>query len=190
MKQRDVLFISPFLILWLVFGLYLFLPSPTIPDLPNSIKSVEDGDTKQVPGVSAYYNNYSREQVLAFYKSVFSHSALANVPLPTYSLNHPPIYAKQRIRQEIKVWYFEELVHPFRESLYVAGWTPALAEASLGIKYSPLYLDQYDGNIYYQKTTIRIVPTSLLHRLVIYVLTTALLFGFYWLIKQLMSKRA
>ena len=36
---------------------YLLTPTPIILDLPNSLKSIEPGDTIQIPNVKAFYNN-------------------------------------------------------------------------------------------------------------------------------------
>lgn len=169
-------------ILWIIFGLYLFLPISEIQPLPNALKSNEPGDTVQVPNVSAYYNNYTRQQVMDFYKKQFCCSSFFDIPLPTVTLSHPPEYAKQRIRDEVLSWYFEELVHPFRESLYVSGWTPALAQYSMNIRYDPI---EKDGVIYYQKTSVRIMPTPLWKRLVVYAATTGILIGFYVVIQRI-----
>lgn len=161
---------------WVIGVVYVLLPAPRIVDMPNTFKSDESGDTVQVPGVSAFYNNLSRQQAVAYYQQQFCCSTLLQIPLLTYNLNHPPQYAKERIRDEIKAWYFEELVHPFRESLYVSGWTPALAQYSLGIKYEPL---DKGSTVYYQKTTIRQMPTSAFNRLLVYLLFTLCLIGCY-----------
>jgi len=108
------------IILWFV---YLILPAPSeIPALPQSLKSTEPGDTVQIPGISAYYTNLSRQEVINFYQSYYSYSSLFNIPLLTYRLNHPPEYFKELIRQTQQVTYFEEIVHPMRESLLIAGF--------------------------------------------------------------------
>jgi len=119
---------------WLIIGIfisiYLVLPGPKLPppDLPTqagspeSLKSTEPGDTIQLPRISAYYTNKSRAEAVSFYQNYFSHSSLLNIPLFTYRLNHPPEYVKQVIRDTAKSWYLEEIVHPFRESLFVNGY--------------------------------------------------------------------
>lgn len=167
-----------FLLIWLVFGIYLLLPSPTVPGLPNSIKSKEPGDTVQVSNVAAYFNNYSREQVIDYYKKEFNKIPVDGLVFPSITLNHPPLYAQERIRDQIKVWYFEEIVHPFRESLYIGGWTPALAQLSTGIKYAPIVYDlTYPPKVFYQKTTVRLMPSSIASRLSVYVLMTGAIVG-------------
>jgi len=108
------------LILW-VF--YLVLPAPVeLPPLPQSLKSTEPGDTVQILGISAYYTNLSRQEVINFYQSHYSRSSLFNLPLITYRLNHPPEYFRELIRATQQVTYFEEIIHPLRESLFVSGF--------------------------------------------------------------------
>lgn len=102
---------------------YLLLPPPSpLPSLPASLKSDEPGDTWQIPGIEAYYTDLTRDEVIHFYQSHYSSSSLFNIPLVTYRLDHPPEYAKQLIRQTQQASFFEEIVHPMRESLFVNGY--------------------------------------------------------------------
>ena len=103
---------------------YLVLPEPVIPNLPGALKSSEPGDTVQIPGVWAYYTNLSRREAIDFYKEAFFHSSFLKIPLPTYILNHPPEYARETIIDTHKNNFYEELVHPLRESLFISGWIP------------------------------------------------------------------
>ncbi len=56
-------------IIFLILGtIYLILPAPkNFPYLPNSIKSIEPGDTVQIANVSAYYTDTSRKEVVDYY---------------------------------------------------------------------------------------------------------------------------
>lgn len=113
---------SSILIVFLFFA-YLLLPPPTdLPSLPGSVKSTEPGDTLEIPGVSAYYTNLSRQEVLAFYQKNFSRSRFLGIPLLIYRLNHPPEYAKQIFQSTKQSSFLEEIVHPLRESLFVNGF--------------------------------------------------------------------
>jgi hypothetical protein len=107
----------------LVISLYLLLPGPKLPppDLPGSFKSDEPGDTYQISNVSAYYTNKSRKDVINFYTQYFFRSKILNIPLPGYRFNHPPEYARKVWIDTKKSFYLEELIHPFRESLFVNG---------------------------------------------------------------------
>lgn len=114
--------------IWLIIGIlisvYLVLPSPKLPppDLPESLKSTEPGDTVQLPRIAAYFTDKTRNEVLDFYTHYFSRSPFLGLPLPTYRLNHPPEYGKQVVRETTRSYYLEEIVHPFRESFFVNGF--------------------------------------------------------------------
>lgn len=112
------------LLIFYILGLiYLLLPSPPIPALPDSFKSDEPGDTGQIPNVvAAYYTNASREEVMRFYTDHFENSPYYNVPLIMYKFNHPPEYSKEVIVDTMESSFFEELVHPLREALFINGY--------------------------------------------------------------------
>lgn len=173
-----------FAVAWLGFGVYVLLPSPAIPELPNSVASGEP-DTRDVENLDAYYNNMTREQVIEFYKNSYNKTD-SGIRLPTYVLNHPPEYARQRVRDELFSWYLEEVVHPFRESLYVSGWTPALAQLSQKWKQTPL---EKNGQYYFQKTTIRSYPTTAVSRFLVYGLTTAAVLAMYFIARNLFAQK-
>ena len=107
-----------------IFSLYLILPGPSLPppDLPDSLKSDEPGDTIQLTNVSAYYTEKDRKSVIRFYQDYFSRSSFLNFPLLTINLNHPPELAKTIIKDTMQTYYLEELIHPFRESLFINGF--------------------------------------------------------------------
>jgi len=115
---------SLFFTFGIIFSLYLILPGPSLPppDLPDSLKSDEPGDTIQLINVSAYYTEKDRETVIKFYQDYFSRSSFLNIPLPTIRLNHPPETAKTIIKDTMQTYYLEELAHPLRESLFINGF--------------------------------------------------------------------
>ena len=102
--------IYPFLLI--IFNLlaiiYLISPTPTLPDLPNSVKSNLPGDTTQISHVTAYYTNMSRTEVMNFYKAYYT-------GLFRINLNHPPEKAKEIIVNTIPSYYLEEIVLPFKD---------------------------------------------------------------------------
>lgn len=108
------------IILWFVY--ILVPPPPEIPPLPQSQKSDDPNDMVLVPGITVYYTNLSREEIIKFYQDHYSNSNLFNLPLITYRLNHPPEYFRELTRQTQQATYFEEIVHPMRESLLVSGF--------------------------------------------------------------------
>ncbi len=122
-KMRRRFFLLFCFLFLLFFSFYLLLPDPAqLPPLPGALKSTEPGDTYQIPGIAAYYTDLSRQEVIAFYQQNYSRSRFLNLPLITYRLNHPPEYVKIIIRSTQQSSYFEEIVHPLRESLFVNGF--------------------------------------------------------------------
>lgn len=111
---------------------------------PQSVQSMEDADTES-PFRRAYFTNYTREQIVAHYKNQFRMQAL------TLELNYPPEDAQTLIRDQTRSAYLEELVHPFRESLYINGFIPQKAQDDIW----------YKGIHYEEKITIKYVPSSL-----------------------------
>ena len=164
MKSFLYFFLALFL---LVFLVYLLLPSPRIQPLPNSLKSQEPGDTWQVAGAAGYYTDMKRADVLNFYQQTFSLFFL-NFPFLGYRLNNPPEYAKQVIRNEITVSYFEEIVHPFRETLMVSGFEPSVYYKDRPSKIAQTAIFVGDEN-YFSKVTIRYLPTPIWKRLLLFV---------------------
>jgi len=102
---------------------YLVLPAPKkFPPLPQSVKSIEPGDTTQIANVSAYYTDLPRKEVVDFYFKYFSRSPFLGIPLITYKLNHPPERIREVLRETQQSTYVEEIVHPLRESVFVNGF--------------------------------------------------------------------
>lgn len=112
-----------FSIIFLLGTFYLSLPAPRdFPHLPQAVKSTEPGDTVQIANVSAYYTDMPRQEVIDFYFDYFSRSPFFKIPFPTYKLNHPPERIREVLRDTQRSTYVEELVHPFRESVFISGF--------------------------------------------------------------------
>jgi hypothetical protein len=139
---------------------YLFHPAPfdfpTPP--PGSVQSMEDADIES-PLRRAYFTNYTREQIVAHYKNQFRMSKL------TLELNYPPEDAMTLIRDQTRSAYLEELVHPFRESLYINGFIPQKAQDDIW----------YKGVHYEEKITVKYVPSSLIIRSIFAILTLVIM---------------
>ncbi|MEK7064618.1 MAG: hypothetical protein AAB973_03370, partial [Patescibacteria group bacterium] len=91
---------------------YLTLPAPSLPALANSARSDEPGDTVQHPDQSAYYTfRDSRPSILAELQQKFS---LADPfgKLFDYRLNYRPEEAGEFVRDQLRSYYLEEVVHP------------------------------------------------------------------------------
>jgi hypothetical protein len=164
-----------FLIILIVFNIlaiiYLVSPIPSLPDLENSVKSDLPGDTVQIANVSGYFTNLSRDKVMNFYKKYYQSVFRIN-------LNHPPEKAKEIIVDTIPSYYFEELVIPFKESLYINGFEwekDVFTKPEKRIKNKILY----QGKEYSTKITIRRFPVSIFNRLINFFITeTGIIFAF------------
>lgn len=159
--MRKILFLI--LIIFSAFFIgYLLLPAP-FKDFPapppNSVQSMEDADTES-PFRRAYFTNYTREQVVDHYKNQFRYRPL------TLELNYPPEDAQTLIRDQTRSYYLEELVHPFRESLYINGFIAQKAQDDIW----------YKGVHYEEKITIKYVPSNIVIRLFTAVMTLVLMF--------------
>ncbi len=176
-----------FLAIGIIISIYLIIPSPILPppDLPESPKSDEPGDTWQITNVSAYYTDKSRQTVINFYTQYFSKSPFLNIPLPTYRLNHPPEYAKQVFIDTKQSYYLEEIVHPLKESLFVNGFewendvfTPPQSRAQNALK--------FQDRIWKSKISLRWFYSPLLLNLIIFWASWVIL----WLIGKFFYQEA
>jgi hypothetical protein len=152
--------------------IYLISPTPVLPDLANSIKSDEPGDTIQLKNVSAYYTNMTRTEVINFYKAYYSGPF-------RIIINHPPEKSKEIIRDTIQSYYFEEFVLPFKESLYINGFeweNDVFTKTENRVKNKLLFKDKE----YKAKITIKTFPTSTSKRILAFLFTeSAIVFSLY-----------
>lgn len=149
--------------IYIVFSLtllfYVTLPDYDFPAPPaDSVQSKEPADM-ETPLRRAYFTNYTRAEVLGWYKAQFDYSSLGNIKLPTYLLNYPPEEAFGIIRDQTRSTFLQEIVHPFRETLFINGYEPAAGDDKNKII--------IDGTRWRQKIIIKYVPSSLILRLVI-----------------------
>lgn len=150
------------------FGFLVYLAIPVSFDFPtpppDSVQSKEDADV-ETPLRRAYFTNYTREQVIAHYKNQFRMKPF------TVELNYPPEDAQTLIRDQARSYYLEELVHPFRESVYINGFVAQVPKDDIW----------YKGVHYQEKITIKYVPSSLVVRTSFAVVTLAAMF---WMIHE------
>lgn len=140
-----------------VFLLYLLLPSLTFPQPPlGALQSEEPGDNES-PLRRAYFTDLGREEVMHYYQAEIAKSSLFSVPLPTYRLNYPPEEAKTIIRDQTRSTFLEEIVHPFRESVYINGFEPKSAKDTINIA----------GITWRQKIIVKLVPSNMVVRVVV-----------------------
>lgn len=165
-------FISLFIVFNICAIIYLIIPSPTLPDLVNSVKSDEPGDTVQIPNVSAFYTNMTRTEVINFYKAYYSGPF-------RIILNHPPEKSKEIIRDTIQSYYFQEFILPYKETLYINGFeweNDVFTKPENRVKNKLLFQDKE----YKAKITIRTFPTSIPKRLISFFITEGvIIFGLF-----------
>lgn len=152
------LFLLLYFLFSLVFLWYLAKVTPPFPTPPpGALQSMEPGDTETTLR-RAYFTNYTREQVMQHYKAQYNF-------LPIFRFNYPPEEAGRFIRELTRSSYLEELVHPFRTSLFINGFIPSVEKDVINIK----------GQHFEQKITIRLVESSRMARAIIGATTLLLL---------------
>jgi hypothetical protein len=153
-------------VLFCVAGLsYLSLPNFSFPKPPSdALQSQEPADSENVSIRRAYFTNYTRAEVLDWYRNEFKKSSFLGIPLPTYLLNYPPEDAQTIIRDQTRSTFLQEVVHPFRESVYINGFEPKDAKDTIII----------DNRNWRQKITVRFVPSPTWLRIGVFIATAAL----------------
>lgn len=152
--------ITIFVLFSTVLVFYIFLPNYSFPvPPPDALQSHEPADS-ETPLRRAYFTDFTRQQVLDWYENQMKHSSFLNLPMPTYLLNYPPEDAQTLIRIQTRSTFLEEIVHPFRESVYINGYEPAPDDQENAIN--------IDGKHWRQKIIIKSVPSSLFLRLSVF----------------------
>ena len=149
----------------IVFLIYLSVPNPSFPLSPNdALQSNEPGDTESTLR-RAYFTNETREEVLTHYESQFRGS-FVGLTIPQYRLNYPPEEAQIIIRDQTRSTFLEEIVHPFRESVYINGFEPKEEKDKIVIENRP----------WRQKIIVRYVPSNVFSRVIIGLFIITLLY--------------
>lgn len=142
---------------------YVSLPNFDFPEpLPLSLQSDEPAD-RETTFRRAYFTDMTRAEVLEWYKNQFNRSKVFNLPLPTLLLNYPPEESQAIIRDQTRSTFLQEIVNPFRETVFINGYEPKPDDDENKIV--------IDGKRYRQKIIIRYIPTNLYFRLLITALT-------------------
>lgn len=153
-----------YLFLSVFFLIYLILPSPDYPEaLSSSRQSTEPADVESDLR-RGYYTDLSRSDVMDHYHQAFSSQSFGIFILPTYRLNYPPEEAQTIIRDQTRSTFLEELVHPFRESIFVNGFEPTADKDVIVV----------DGYKWRQKIIVKYFPSSVTNRLLVGTLTLIL----------------
>ncbi len=145
---------------------YLTLPAPSLPALANSARSDEPGDTVQRPDQSAYYTNRNnRQEILSELQRKFS---LGNLNL-SYRLNYRPEEVGELVRDQLRSYYLEEVVHPLRESLFINVWEPTKSPFVIPKDQASQRM-YFKGVFYPVKVTLRPVMSSESSRVIVWTL--------------------
>lgn len=157
-----------FIILSALLFIYILWPGPSkisqFQPLSSSDKSKLEGDTIQIPNVSAYFSNQFRDFVVAFYLN--NYQSLTHFPFPPIILNRPPEYSWIAIKKHTDSTYLEELVYPLRDSLYVNGFEPFYPDRSPKFWGSTTF--EVNKHSWYTKTTLRFYPSNILIRFIVW----------------------
>lgn len=158
--MKDLLFKIIFVVLGISLLVYLSLPNVNFPEpLPGAYQSGEPADV-ETPLRRGYYTDMSRAEVISWYRNQFKWGIL---------LNYPPENAPTVIRDQTKSTFLQEIVHPFRESIYINGFEPKTAEYNLII----------NGRQYRQKVIVRYVENPVWLRLAVGIATLGLIYFLY-----------
>lgn len=155
-------------VLSLIFFIYLLIPDKEFPlASEKSMQSSEPADLESDLR-RGYYNDETRSEVISYYKNKFDPLYFINIKLPIKSLrlNYPPEEAQTIIRDQTRSTYLEELVYPFRQSLYVNGFEPKKENDAIIV----------DGRKYQQKIIIKMVNSDISVRLLIGVAASIIFF--------------
>lgn len=160
---KTIYFIFATLIL-----VYVFLPNINFPNVPdNFIKSYEPADVED-GGRQGFYTNFDRSEVIKYFSQNFGLSFFNLFKIkPFLLLNYPPEDSQLLIRDQTRSTYLQELVFPFRESLFINGFVPKEDKDSIVV----------GGERFSQKTIIKLNQSNLSIRILI--MSSALFAGYY-----------
>ena len=182
MKAKITILLTVFI----VGVLYLLTPSPALPDLDGAVRSDEPGDTWQHPDQKAFYTNRVRGEVIPEMQKKFSTSFLG-IKIPSFRLNYRPEESYEFIRDQVKSYYLEEIVYPFKESLFVSGWEPTNAPEFRHKELEDRPQVTYLGVTYLSKVTLRPVYSSTWARVFVWALVFPAAYLTYVSLKRSLS---
>lgn len=152
--------------------------------VPGSAKSTLSGDTVEIPNVSGYFSDKFRDFVVPFYLQ--DYQRIVRFPFPPLRLNHPPEYSWVVIKKHTETTYLEELVYPFRDSLYVNGYELFRPDGS-PIFYAAPRLEEA-GRSWPTKVTLRLYTSSTLARIIVWAGILISMYGIFKLGKGIVKE--
>ncbi len=176
-----------FIIFSVLLLIYMVWPGPSkISDfkpLPFSDKSTLEGDTIQIPNVSAYFSDNYRKFVVDYYQNNYQQDSF--FPFPPLRLNHPPEYSWNAIKKHTDSTYLEELVYPLRDSLYVNGFEPFYEDGTSKFWGSTKLNEGKD--LWYTKTTLRFYSSKTLIRILVWLGITSSIYLLFKMGKEILT---
>jgi len=158
--MKDIIFRCAFTVFGILLLAYLGLPNVGFPlSLPGVFQSGEPADI-ETPLRRGYYTDMARSEVMDWYQNQFKWGII---------LNYPPENAQVLIRDQTKSTFLQEIVHPFRESIYINGFEPKDAQYEINI----------NGVHYRQKVIVRFVESSVWIRIAVGAATLILIYLLY-----------
>jgi hypothetical protein len=169
-----------YFVISLLFLIYLAYPNPFFPKPPESIRSFEPADI-ETPKRRAFYTDLTRDEIMSHYRNEFKNASLLGYVLPAVNLNYPPEEAWSIIREQTRSNFLEEIVHPFRNSIFVSGFEPKEDK-------DRIYLED---KFWKQKVTIRYVDSNPYYRIAVGLMLISLipiLIKYFYLSSKLLFK--
>lgn len=169
--------------------LYMIIPGPDtisdFPALPNSVKSQLEGDTIQVPNVSAYFSYNYRDFVIPYYNYFYFKNTY--LPFPPIRLNYPPEFAYTAIKDQTHSTYLEELVYPLRDSVFINGFEPFYQKGQP--KFDGASKIGVHGIDYDTKVTLRYYPSPIWVKFVVWIGINISIIGIFLISKKAFFSR-
>lgn len=155
-------------VLSFIFIIYISIPSRGFPvPPPDALQSQEPADTEN-KFRKAYFTNLTREEVVKHYQEAMKVGFLG-IYMPTLRLNYPPEDAYTIIRDQTRSTFLEEVLHPYRESVFVNGFEPKSDKDAIIV----------ENKKWRQKITVRYVPSSPYVRVAVGLLTIVLIVSLF-----------
>lgn len=145
-----------FILFSIAFLVYLAWPAPAFPKTLWDFESSTEPADRESPMRRGYYTNLTREQLMDHYVREFGWGI---------RFNYPPEEAGTIIRDQTHATFLEEISHPMRESLFVAGNKTPPGKPPFEV----------NGKEFNQKVIVKYVDSNALVRLPIGVLTLCLI---------------
>ncbi len=144
-----------YVLLSLLFLIYTGLPLVDFPsDIAAALQSKEPADI-ETSLRRAYFTNALRAEVVEHYRTTMSQGNFGLI-MPTMRFNYPPEEAQSVIRDQTRSSYLEEIVIPFRQSLYINGFEPKEQKDAIIVESRP----------WKAKVTVKLVQSESWARLV------------------------